>query len=92
MVAKNGGPAIGLAGFLLRAKRIVFEDTEHARLQRMVGLPFANYIVTGNGYLGDHGRRQKKYRGIWVQAYLNSRCFKPDALLTRRFTTKNCLA
>lgn len=85
MVAKNGGPAIGLVGWLLRAKRIVFEDTEHARLQRMAGLPFANYIVTGNGYLGDHGRRQRKYRGIWVQAYLDERYFQPDAELVRGF-------
>ncbi len=85
MLAKNAGPTIGLIGFLLRARRIVFEDTEHARLQRMVGLPFASCIVTGNGYLGDHGRRQKRYRGIWVQAYLNSRCFKPDPAILRRY-------
>jgi len=85
MLAKNGGPAIGLVGWLLRARRIVFEDTEHARLQRLVGLPFANCIVTGSGYLADHGRRQRKYRGIWVQAYLDERYFRPDAEIIRRY-------
>jgi hypothetical protein len=85
MLAKNAGPAIGLTGALLRVPRIVFEDTEHARLQRMAGLPFATWIVTGDGYLGSHGRRQRTYRGIWVQAYLDERYFTPDAELVRRY-------
>ncbi|MHC4525116.1 MAG: DUF354 domain-containing protein, partial [Planctomycetota bacterium] len=71
MVAKNGGPAIGPVSFLLRIPSVVLEDTEHAKLQRAIGLPFINYIVTGSGYIGSHGRRQRPYRGVWPQAYLN---------------------
>jgi len=85
MVAKNGGPAIGLVGFLLRIPRIVFEDTEHARLQRLFGLPLATKIVTGDGYLHDHGRRQIRYKGIWNQAYLNPDCFTPDPKILSQY-------
>ena len=63
---------------------IVFEDTEHARLQRIAGLTFATRVVTGDGYLGDHGKKQRKYRGIWVQAYLDEWYFTPDAEAVRR--------
>ena len=85
MVAKNAGPAIGVVGAILRVPRVVFEDTEHARLQRTVGLPFANYIVTGSGYLGDHGRRHRKYRGVWAQAYLDPEHFTPDPDILREY-------
>ncbi|HBG28861.1 MAG: hypothetical protein A2Y10_16860 [Planctomycetes bacterium GWF2_41_51] len=73
------GVTIGLIGLLLRIPRIVEEDTEHAKLQRMIGLPFVSIIMTGLGYLGNHGRRERKFKGVWVQSYLNPEYFTPDA-------------
>lgn len=78
LVAKNAGPAVGPVGFLTRVPRVVLEDTEHAKLQRAIGLPFATAIVTGDGYLKQHGRRQRKYRGVWPQAYLDPKYFTPQ--------------
>lgn len=69
------GVSIGLVGALLRVPRVVLEEAEHATFQRLVGLPFANYIMTGTGYLGSHGRRERRFRGIWVQSYLDPRHF-----------------
>lgn len=85
MMAKNAGVSIGIVGALMGVPRLVLEDTEHARLQRLVGLPFATCIITGTGYLKDHGRRQKKFDGVWVQAYLDERFFRPDAELIRKY-------
>ncbi|HAL45984.1 MAG TPA: hypothetical protein DCP47_08750 [Phycisphaerales bacterium] len=73
------GVTIGLIGTLLRIPRIVEEDTEHAKLQRMLGLPFVSIIMTGLGYLGNHGKRERKFKGVWVQSYLNPEYFTPDA-------------
>jgi hypothetical protein len=73
------GVTIGLIGALLRIPRIVEEDTEHAKLQRMLGLPFASVIMTGLGYLHSHGARERKFKGVWVQSYLNPEYFTPDA-------------
>ena len=72
------GVTIGLVGTLLRIPRIVEEDTEHAKLQRMLGLPFVTIIMTGLGYLGNHGNRERKFKGVWVQSYLNPEYFTPD--------------
>lgn len=73
------GVTIGLIGAILRIPRIVEEDTEHAKLQRMIGLPFVSIIMTGLGYLKSHGSRERKFKGVWVQSYLNPEYFTPDA-------------
>jgi predicted glycosyltransferase len=73
------GVTVGLIGTLMRIPRIVEEDTEHAKLQRMLGLPFVSIIMTGLGYLGNHGKRERKFKGVWVQSYLNPEYFTPAA-------------
>ncbi len=78
MLAKNGGASIGLIGALFGVPRLVLEDTEHAKLQRAIGLPFATRIITGTGYLHDHGKKQRRFNGVWVQSFLNAD-FIPDA-------------
>jgi uncharacterized protein len=77
MVAR-GGIFIGPVGWLLRVPRLVVEDTEHAKFERMLSLPFATYICTGTGYMGDHGRRQVRFRGVPQFAYTDPRYFQPD--------------
>jgi len=83
MVGKTG---ISLApvGALLGIPRVVFEDTEHARLERALSLPFATCICTGAGYMADHGRRQVRFRGLPVLAYLAPEYFHPDPECLRR--------
>jgi hypothetical protein len=77
MVAR-GGATVGLPGVLLRVPRIVFDDTEHARLERTLSLPLATCICTGEGYLDDHGDRQRRFRAVPVMAYLAPDVFEPD--------------
>ncbi len=77
MVAR-GGIFIGPVGCLLRVPRLVVEDTEHAKVERMLSLPFATYICTGTGYQGDHGARQVRFRGVPQCAYTDPRHFQPD--------------
>jgi uncharacterized protein len=82
MIAESGA-TIGLVGALRRVPRLVVEHSEHAKLQRALGLPFATRILTGTGYRGSHGRRQRKYKGIWVSAYLCPERFQADASILR---------
>lgn len=79
VMVSRGGIFIGLPGALLRIPRIVFEDTEHARVERMLSLPFATYICTGTGYMCDHGKRQVRHRGVPHLTYLDPRYFQPCA-------------
>ena len=77
MVAR-GGATIGLPGALLRVPRVVFDDTEHARLERVLSLPLATRICTGAGYLGDHADCQRRFHAVPVMSYLAPSVFQPD--------------
>jgi uncharacterized protein len=84
MVARMG-ISIGPAGWILRIPRIVLEDSEHARLQLMLSLPFANKILTGFGYLKDYGKRQMRFRSFPVLAYMSPEVFAPDKRVLRQY-------
>jgi predicted glycosyltransferase len=77
MLAQTG-VSIGLVGAILGIPRLVLEEAEHARLQQILGLPFATAIFTGTGYTRSYGARQVRFRGIWVQSYLHPNYFRPD--------------
>ncbi len=72
------GLSIGLVGAILRIPRVVIEDTEHAKLQLALSMPFATHICTGTGYLKSYGSRQTCFRGYPVMAYLAPRYFQPS--------------
>ncbi len=76
MLAQTG-VTIGLVGKILNVPRLVLEEAEHARLQQMLGLPFATTIFTGTGYTRNFGWRQVHFRGIWVQSYLHPNYYTP---------------
>lgn len=82
MIAESG-VIIGPVGALRRVPRIVLEFSEHAKLQRVLGLPFATRVLTGTGYKSDHGQRHRRFKGIWVSAYLCPERFKADASILR---------
>lgn len=84
MVARIG-VSIGVVGAILRIPRVVFEDTEHARLQLAISTPFASYICTGTGYRKDFGSRQIRLRGFPVMSYLAPKWFQPNADLLCRY-------
>lgn len=77
MMAQTGVSACRV-GTLLRIPSVVLEECEHAKLQRLLSLPFADRIMTGSGYLHDHGKKQRRFRGIWVQPYLAPGYYTPQ--------------
>ena len=77
MLAQTG-VSVGITGVLLGIPTIVLEEAEHAKLQRMISLPLVSRIMTGTGYLHDHGKKQSRFRGIWVQSYLAPNFFVPS--------------
>lgn len=77
MVARVG-ISISTIGQILRVPSVVYDDMETAWLQGMVGLLPATYICTGLGYYKNWGRRQVRFRGAPVLAYLSPAYFTPD--------------
>lgn len=72
------GVSAGPVGKLLGVPTVIYDDTEHAKLQGAIGMTFATYICTGLGYYRDFGKRQVRFRGSPVLSYLGPNYFKPD--------------
>jgi len=83
MVARVG-VAVSPVGRLLGVPAVIYDDMEHARLQAAIGLTFATYICTGLGYYRDLGKRQVRFAGPPVLAYLHPDYFMPDPQVLRR--------
>lgn len=64
--------------FLFGIPHISFDDTEHARLNRKLYLPFTDLVLNPESYLLDLGKKQFKFKGHMELFYLNLKYFKPD--------------
>jgi len=84
LIAAEGGVSIGPVGAAIGVPRLVFDQVDLAPLQQCLGMPWATFICTGDGYLKDFGRRHIRFRGVLAQAYLDSRRFRPDPEPIRR--------
>lgn len=65
-------------GKLLRKPSIVFEDSEHTRLQNWLYRPFATYILSSYTFKDNYGKKHIKYKGFDELAYLHPKYFKPN--------------
>jgi len=63
---------------LLRKPCVIFDDSEHATLERMAWRPFATLICTPEAYRLHLGPRQRRYPGYHELAYLHPSRFQPD--------------
>ena len=63
---------------LLGKTSIIFDDTEHARLERAGWLPFATVVCTPDAYKLNLGRKQVRYEGCQELAYLHPNRFTPN--------------
>ncbi|MBL7139312.1 MAG: DUF354 domain-containing protein [Planctomycetes bacterium] len=66
------------AGFLLRRRSVIFDDTEHAKWEVRLYLPFADVVCTPACYRRSLGPKQVRYNGYHELAYLHPSRFRPD--------------
>ncbi|MBM4031734.1 MAG: DUF354 domain-containing protein [Planctomycetes bacterium] len=78
------GPCAAHVGFFLRKPVIVFEDTEHARLQQWISFPFATRVCTAVHYEKDWGRKHIRYKSFDELAYLHPNRFTPEPQVVER--------
>lgn len=57
---------------------ICFDDTEHAKLNRSLYLPFTDLVLNPESYLLDLGTKQYKFKGHMELFYLNEKYFRAD--------------
>jgi len=66
-----------------KVKSLVFDDTDHAKLQKALYWPFAYKIYSPSCYLGDLGKKHIKYEGYHELAYLHPNRFTPDPAILK---------
>jgi len=83
LVGGTGSVAVAHIGKLLRLPSIVFDDTEHAKIEHTLMDPFVSTLCTPSCYRSDLGKKQIRYNGFHELAYLHPGYFTPDpAVLT----------
>lgn len=82
LLARDGAYACQ-AGWLMRVPAISFDDTDDARLQHLVYMPFAWRVYTDRAYRKRLGARHRLYRGVSSLAYLAPNVFTPDPGIAR---------
>lgn len=83
LIGGVGNVYIAHVSWLLRRPSILFNDTEHGKLQDQLSYPFTTTICTPSCYTRDLGEKQVRYNGYHELAYLHPARFTPNpAVLT----------
>ncbi len=64
---------------LFHKPHISFDDTEHAKFNDMLAIPFTDVICTSTSFKRDLGKKQIRFNGYTELAYLHPKYFKPDS-------------
>lgn len=78
LVGGVGNVYVAHIGKLIGIPSIVFDDTEHAKLEHSLLDPFVSTICTPSCFRKDLGKKQVRYNGYHEIAYLHPNYFKPD--------------
>jgi len=63
---------------ILNKPHIAFDDTEHARLGRIMYRPFTDLVLSPESYKGEKISKQKFFKGFMELCYLHPNHFTPD--------------
>lgn len=78
LIGGVGNAYIAHVGRIIGKPALIFDDTEHAKLQHFLTDPFATAIYTPSCYRDDLGKKQVRYEGYHELAYLHPNRFRPD--------------
>lgn len=82
------GATIATAGIFLKAKSIVFWDTENSRLSNAIVYSLVNVVCTPRCYEGKVIGNHITYNGYHELAYLHPKRFKPDKRILKKLNLK----
>lgn len=78
LVGGVGNVYVAHVGKLISRPSIIFDDTEHAKIEHFIMDPFATAICTPSCYCDDLGKKQIRYNGYHELAYLHPNRFTPN--------------
>jgi predicted glycosyltransferase len=66
------------ASFILRKPHIAFDDTEHAKLEHALYIPFTDAVLTPVDFKKNFGKKQIRFNSTMDLAYLHPDYFSPN--------------
>jgi len=78
LIGGPGGVTVAHVGILTGLPSVVFDDTEHAKIEHTLMDPFVSTICTPSCYRSDLGKKQIRYNGFHELAYLHPNHFTPN--------------
>jgi predicted glycosyltransferase len=74
----SSNPAVSHISTLLGGESIIFHDSEHSTTRELLFRPFADLILTPEGFDRNIGAKQVRYPSYHELAYLHPNRFRPD--------------
>lgn len=84
-----GSPYASHASKLFGKPHIAFDDTEHAKLEHMMYVPFTPVVLTPNCFQKDFGNKHLRFNGYMELCYLHPSYFTPDPSVLDMLGVKN---
>jgi predicted glycosyltransferase len=72
---------------LLGKPHIAFDDTDHAKYEHLMYVPFTDFIHTPEAYLKDFGKKHHRFKGIMELSYLHPK-YLDDSFLKDESNSK----
>jgi len=71
-------PYAAQVAWFLRKSHIAFDDTEHAKLEHMMYVPFTDVVLTPKCFQKDFGKKHIRFNSFMELCYLHPNYFTPD--------------
>ena len=82
-------PYAAHAAFLSRKPHIAFDDTEHAKFEHLMYVPFTQTILTPQPFLKNMGPKQLRFQGFMELCSLHPKRFSPDKKILETLNVKS---
>jgi len=71
-------PYITHVAKMIGKKSILFNDTEHAKLNNRLSIPYSDYFITPSSFIGDYGEKHSRFDGYKELAYLHPNWYRDE--------------
>lgn len=83
-------PFVGHIACLFNKPHLVFDDTEHSKLEHFMYKPFASKIITPKVFTKDMGKKHTKVDSFFEMCYLHPKYYKVDKSILNSTGIKDC--
>ena len=84
LIVSKMSPYAAHVSWFLRVPHIAFNDTEDAKINNALTLPFTSAIVTPVCLKKSYGKKHHRLNGIFQLAYLHPKYFTPDEYVLKK--------